>query len=100
MLTTKYNSTSVDVSAAYLGQASPNPAKGSTAIRYTVPQGTASAKLTLTNAKGQLLNEVNIPNRETGQVNLNIQALPAGTYTYTLWVEGQQTASKQLVIAR
>jgi hypothetical protein len=100
LITANNSNTTVNVSGVYLEQASPNPARGATTIRYGVPDGTATARLVLTNAKGQTLKDVSLAGRGTGQVNLSTASLPSGTYTYTLWVDGQQAASKQLVIAR
>lgn len=93
-------SSTASFSSAFLEQASPNPAKSTTLIRYSAPDGTSSAKLTLTNAKGQVLKEINLAKRGIGQVNLNTSALPPGVYNYTLWINGQQADSKQLIIAR
>jgi hypothetical protein len=94
------NNTSVNLLSAFLEESSPNPARGTTTIRYSVPEGTTSAKLTLTNSKGQTLKEVSLTGRGTGHVNLNTAALPAGLYTYALWIDGIKSTSKQLVIAR
>ena len=96
----KGGNTSVKIPAAMLAQSSPNPARGTTTIRYSLPDGTTSAKLTLTNSKGQTLKEINLGSKGAGYLNLNTTAFPAGLYTYTLWVDGRETSSKQLVIAR
>jgi hypothetical protein len=93
-------SSTANFSSAFLEQASPNPAKNTTLIRYSAPDGTSSAKLILTNAKGQVVKEINLANTGTGQVNLNTTSLPSGTYNYSLWINGQQAASKQLVIMK
>jgi hypothetical protein len=85
---------------AYLEQNSPNPVRGNTTIRYYVPETSISSHLTLTNAKGQVVKTISLGNRGTGQVNLSASILAAGTYTYTLWVDGKQSDSKQLVIAK
>lgn len=98
-LLTKANG-SVSISSAYLENPVPNPSKGATLIRYGLPEGSSFAKLTLLNAKGQVLKELSLFGRGTGHVTLNTVNLSAGTYTYTLWIDGQQIASKQLVIAR
>lgn len=88
------------LSSAYVTQNTPNPTRGTTIIGYHVPEGAAMAKLTLVNQKGQILKEVNLTSRGVGQVSLNTAALPSGVYTYTLWIDGQQAASKQLVVAK
>ena len=94
------NGNSVNVSAAYLEQNTPNPSRGTTTIRYGIPDGTSSARLTLINAKGQLLKTINLTGRGAGQVNLDTSALSTGIYNYTLWVAGREVDTKQLVITR
>jgi trimeric autotransporter adhesin len=94
------NNTAVNVSGAFLETAVPNPSRSSTTIRYGVPDGVASARLTLTNAKGQVLKMISLTSRGTGQINLNTTGLPSGVYNYTLWVNGTQAATKQMVIAK
>lgn len=86
-------------SSAFLEQNTPNPSSGSTIIRYGIPDGVTSARLMLVNVKGQTLKEVNL-SRGTGQVNLSTANLPTGVYNYTLWIDGQQAVTKQMVIAR
>jgi hypothetical protein len=91
---------SVNVTSAYLEQNTPNPASGTTTIRYHIPEQSTSAHLILTNAKGQVVKTVSLNNRGVGQVNLATSMLAAGTYTYSLWVDGKQADTKRLVIAR
>jgi hypothetical protein len=87
-------------SSAYLEQNTPNPASGSTIIRYTIPTDATSAHLDLTNTKGQIVKRVSLNNRGAGQVNLATSMLASATYTYSLWVDGKQADAKRLVIAR
>jgi hypothetical protein len=94
------NNISLHATSAYLEQNTPNPSRGTTTIRYSVPDGTASARLTLTNSKGQLLKTVNLNGKGAGQVSLDTSALSAGVYNYTLWVAGREVDTKQLVITR
>lgn len=100
LLTHNNNATSVMISSAYLEQNVPNPTHGTTTIRYGIPDGATSARLTLTNSKGQLLKTISINGRGTGQVILETSALPAGVYNYTLWIGGREADTKQLVITR
>jgi hypothetical protein len=90
----------VTITSAYLEQNSPNPVNGSTVIRYRIPETSTSARLILTNAKGQIVKMVNINNKGTGQLSLNTISLAAGTYNYTLYVDGRQVDAKRLVISR
>ncbi len=90
----------VTYTSAYLEQSSPNPVRGTTIIRYQVPTSSASARLTITNSKGQMVKTISIINKGAGQVNFNTAMLAAGTYSYTLWVDGKQADTKQLVVLR
>jgi hypothetical protein len=83
-----------------LEQNTPNPASSTTIIRYRVPEEIISARLTITNAKGQVIKTISLNNRGIGQVSLNTAALAAGTYNYSLFVDGKQADTKRLVIAR
>lgn len=100
LLSSHKTNTSTNLPIGYLEQNIPNPAKGGTIIRYHVPAESALANLTLTNANGQILREIRLQGKGIGQVNLNTTALPSGVYNYSLWIDGKETASKQLVIAR
>jgi flagellar hook assembly protein FlgD len=86
--------------AGSLEQNAPNPVNGTTTIRYHVPENTTSARLTITNAKGQVVKTISLSNRGNGQVNVNKSMLAAGTYHYTLYVDGRQADTKRLIIAR
>jgi hypothetical protein len=90
----------VTVTSAYLEQNIPNPVTVTTTIRYSVPQTVTSARLILTNAKGQVIKTISLSNRGSGQVSLNTAALTAGTYNYTLWVDGKQADTKRLIITK
>jgi flagellar hook assembly protein FlgD len=65
-----------------------------------VPVAATSAKVTITNAAGQLIKTILIVDKGAGQVNFNSAALAAGTYNYSLWVEGKQADTKRLIITR
>jgi hypothetical protein len=100
LLTRKSTATSVNITSAYLEQNAPNPVNISTTIRYYVPDGATSARLTLTNTKGQLLKNINLTSRGMGQLQLETYGLATGTYHYSLWVDGREAAIKQLLITR
>jgi phage gp37-like protein len=94
------NNTLATVSGAYLKQNVPNPHNGNTLIQYSLPQGTSSAQIIITNSKGQILKTIALNSRGEGQVSLQTGSLPAGTYTYSLWTEGRQADAKQMVIVK
>jgi hypothetical protein len=54
----------------------------------------------VTNSKGQVLKTIALSSRGDGQVSLQAGNLPAGTYTYSLWIDGRQADTKQMIIVR
>jgi trimeric autotransporter adhesin len=94
------NANTITTTSAFLEQNTPNPVSATTLIRYSIPGASTSARLDITNAKGQLLKTISLGNRGTGQINFNSQALASGTYNYTLYVDGKQADTKRLVISR
>lgn len=94
------NGNTITSTSSYLEQNSPNPVTSTTTIRYHVPESPASAKLIITNAKGQVAKSVAIATKGAGQVTLDATLLASGTYNYTLWVDGKQVDAKRFIIAR
>jgi hypothetical protein len=74
--------------------------KGSTIISYNVPTGSKTAHLLVTDMKGSVIKQVLLSSRGTSKITLNTAALAAGTYTYSLHVDGSKVDSKQLFVAR
>jgi len=83
-----------------LEQNNPNPVAGNTTIRYQIPVTATSAKVAITNIKGQLIKAITIGSMGAGQVNFNSATLASGTYNYSLWVDGKQMETKQLIIIK
>ncbi|MEP7259189.1 MAG: tail fiber domain-containing protein [Flavitalea sp.] len=83
---------------AYMEQNTPNPVKTSTIIRYSLPSSSHNASITLTNMKGQLIRTLTLNGPGEGQLSVNRGALAAGTYTYTLYVDGERIESKKMLM--
>lgn len=88
------------LSNANLGTASPNPVNGSATVSYSIPEGSRTAHIVVTDLKGSIIKQVNISGKGTGQVQLNTTSLAAGTYTYSLFVDGSKVETRQLLVAR
>lgn len=86
-------------SGAYVEQNAPNPFSNTTIIRYHLPTSVASARLLITGINGQELRSFTLSTGD-GQVTLNAGTLAAGTYSYSLVVDGRIADTKQLVITR
>jgi trimeric autotransporter adhesin len=87
-------------SRGYLQQNAPNPFSSNTTISYFVPENASSAKVVITNMKGQTVKNFSINNRGAGQVTISSGTLPAGSYHYTLWMNGKKMDSKQMILTR
>jgi len=85
---------------AKLGQNEPNPSLGTTRIPFTVPTSARSATLRVTASNGQLIKEIAIDQRGQGQLTLQTGQLSPAAYQYTLWIDGQAVATKQMLIQK
>jgi hypothetical protein len=80
-----------------LEQNNPNPFNKNTVIRYNIPQG-SKGQINIYDAAGKQIKS--IVASESGQAQLSAFSLNAGTYTYSLMVDGQIASSKQMVIVK
>ncbi|MDY0105011.1 MAG: T9SS type A sorting domain-containing protein [Lentimicrobium sp.] len=85
-----------DFSFAPAMPAFPNPASTEITIPYTLPAGTNTARLTLTNAAGQVVKETML-NANDNQCKLDIQGIPAGMYLYTINA-GENSRTGKIVV--
>lgn len=83
-----------------LGQNEPNPFSESTRITYFLPEGTRKAELLVTAANGQLVKRVRLQDRGEGTLTIKAGSLPAGTYQYSLRLDGQVRATRRLVLTK
>ncbi|MEO1806907.1 MAG: tail fiber domain-containing protein [Bacteroidota bacterium] len=80
-----------------LNQNRPNPADGNTIIEYTIPTEIAQAQLVIFDITGSVINRFEV---QPGFGSVEIQAgeLAAGTYLYSIEVEGQSVARRKMII--
>lgn len=83
-----------------LGQCTPNPARESIMIDYSIAGG-EQVSLELYNASGKLLKTVDEGMVEPGDhtIRLDVKDLPSGAYSYTLRAGGY-TSSRQMTVVR
>jgi hypothetical protein len=86
-------------SDTYLKQNMPNPFQGKTSIEYFIPQHIKKAALRISSIDGKVLKEQNIAGRTKGFVVIEADAFPAGTYVYTLILDGKVMHSKKMILA-
>ncbi len=87
-----------DGSTPILGQNAPNPFNQKTLINYYLPDNTSSARMVFSDINGKTLKTVDISGHGFGRLSLKAGELIAGTYIYTLFVNGNKIASKQMVL--
>ncbi|MEL6132758.1 MAG: tail fiber domain-containing protein [Bacteroidota bacterium] len=80
-----------------LNQNRPNPADGNTIIEYTLPTEIAQAQLVIFDITGAEVNRYEVQ-AGFGSVEIQADELAAGTYLYTIEVEGQSVARRKMVI--
>lgn len=80
-----------------LEQNNPNPFDQNTVIRYKVPAG-ANAYIMVYDGSGKLVKTLQAP--ASGQAQINANELQAGTYVYTLMVNGQVAGSKKMILSK
>ncbi|MEL6134518.1 MAG: tail fiber domain-containing protein [Bacteroidota bacterium] len=80
-----------------LDQNYPNPADGSTIIDYKVPTEVGPAAIVVYDITGSEIRRFNVETG-VGQVIINDGELAAGTYIYTIEVEGQNLGRRKMVI--
>jgi len=92
-------SKTVLLTTAHLEQNAPNPFNQNTSIKYFLPQNINNAFIKVTDVTGQVLKTFTIAS-EDGQVNLQAGQLSAGTYQYSLIVDGKLIDTKKMVVLK
>jgi len=94
------NIQTVNVSNALLEQNVPNPFNNNTVIHYTLPEKYTTAQIIVTDKSGKVLKQANVSGTGKGSLNIDAATLSAGTYHYTLYVDGKIAGSKQMVLVK
>ncbi len=97
--TSQSQSTAI-LSDAALDQNIPNPYSTNTIINYFIPSSANKASLSISNSIGQVIKVINLTNKGKGATNISSGNLSAGTYYYTLIIDGKQTATKGMLITK
>ena len=68
--------------------------------RFFIPFAAKSASVSISNNLGQTLKIINLSNRGKGELSVSGKELSAGTYYYTLIIDGKQAATKKMLVIR
>jgi trimeric autotransporter adhesin len=82
-----------------LEQNFPNPFNENTVIKYYLPHGTRTANIVVSDLNGVQLKSFDLNgSKGAGQIMISGGAFAAGTYIYTLTVDGKRIDSKRMVL--
>ena len=94
----KSQKTEIEITTATLYQNVPNPFNKETFISYVVPTEAQNAIIYLYNMSGVQLNKYDINTMGEGSITISANELYAGTYLYSLVVDGRLIDTKQMII--
>jgi hypothetical protein len=97
---TGQNSSTLALSSARLFQNAPNPFNQTTLINYYLPQNTGTALIRITGINGETIKSIAINGTGAGQLSVQTAQLAAGTYMYTLIVDGNLIDTKRMVLVK
>ncbi len=81
----------------FLGQNTPNPFKNSTVIEYSLPVTEKNASILIFNLNGQTLKEYKLSETK-GSITIDSNVLSKGLYLYSLISDGQEIATKKMLM--
>jgi hypothetical protein len=87
-------------SSASLDQNAPNPFTGSTVIGYTLPLGVTSAQMQISDIDGKVMAVIPLTGSGRSSITADVAGYAAGTYTYSLMVNGRIVSTKKMVSVR
>lgn len=97
-----HNTQTVELNAvpktAYLKQNQPNPFSTTTTIDYNIPETVRQAEIIITDLNGAVLKKVVVEGQ--GQLEIAANSLSAGTYTYSLVMDGEIVATNKMVLTK
>lgn len=83
-----------------LDQNLPNPFNANTTIHYYIPENANNAKIIVTDISGNILKDITVNNKGTGQIVINAGTLSSGNYTYSLIIDNMKIQSKQMILIK
>lgn len=87
-----------ETNKAQLAQNTPNPLKNTTKIEYFIPSESKSAAISVFDLSGKLIKSESISAKGLGSINLKVQDVSSGLYTYSLIIDGLTIDTKKMII--
>ena len=84
----------------YLEQNAPNPFYDETIIKYYLPKNFESATMRFTDWQGRNLKTIQLQDAGEGTISISAKELAAGTYAYTLIMNGNIIDTKKMILTR
>jgi hypothetical protein len=72
----------------------------STHISFYIPQSSGNATIMITDINGRNIKSVPVTTTGNGQISLQTAQLAAGTYVYSLYVDGNLIDAKKMVLTK
>jgi hypothetical protein len=94
----KGNSQSTQSAALY--QSIPNPTSGAAGIGYMIGFAFSNALIQVSDKTGSIIGQYTIAAQGTGSVTFDSSSVAAGTYNYSLIIDGKVYATKTMVIVK
>jgi len=89
----------ISANSASINQNFPNPFTKSTVISFNVPQGSNANLVVSQTGSGKVMKTIALSSGSS-QLNFDGASLAAGSYTYSLVIDGKKVDSKQMIISR
>ena len=96
----KTSKTEITLSSAKLEQNVPNPFNTGTIVKYFIPSNARSSVISITKENGEPIKTVNISSKGAGQITINTATLSAGSYNYSLIIDGVVIDSRKMILSR
>jgi hypothetical protein len=86
------------LSSAQLGEAIPNPVKGTASIQYAIPEGSNRAHLLITDALGRQIKALQLS--ASGVIHIDVSTLASGMYNYSLIVDNKTVVTRKMTVVK
>jgi len=89
----------ISAGSASINQNFPNPFTKSTVISFNVPQGSSANIIVSQTGSGKVIKTIPL-SAGTSQLTFDGASLSAGSYSYSLYIDGKKIDTKQMIINR